>query len=253
MGIIRICMKMVMVFAVLSSVPSLCGQKLERLRDGEPFAVRGRLESRYRGWHRYLIVQLDHGYLADFGRDVGTKEINELELNVKDGWLALTDYVGKNVEARGTLQIEGVSPYYWNGVMLTAKDVKLEGGLAILPNASLNVDPMPAAVTSYIVTIYMKPQQMRWPQDAVDLTTGRQLSQADPGSCGLNGGGDVMNCFCADGLRPIRAGVVKKAYRSEEWRLVPAVETPLTDMAQFVLEDPDAAAPQTVQFVCQRK
>jgi len=252
MSIVRIYVKMAMIFAVLGVVPSLCGQKLELLHDGEPFAVHGRLEPRYRGWHRYLIVRLDHGYLADFGKDVGTKKVNELELNLNEGRLVLTDYVGKNIEARGTLQLEGVSPYYWNGVMLMAKDVKLEGGPTILSNASSYVDPMPAAVTSYIVTIYMKPQQMRWPQNAVDLTTG-QLLHADPGNCGLNGGGDVMNCLCVDGFRPIRAGVVKKAYGPKDWRLVPEAETPLTGMAQFVLDDPDATAPQTVQVVCQRK
>ncbi len=231
--------------------PSLAQQPESHLKDGQPFHAHGQLQAKYRGWQRFLLLQLDRPSLADFGPASAQKPITALELRAPGQSSTLAEHVGEQVEATGTLQLDNVSPYYWNGVALLAQSVTLPGGAVL---TSQRVQPrVPADTEFYTVTLAMVPHQFEWRRDAHDIETGDPLPDPDLDGCSLNGGGDIMNCLCIQGFTPVRAGVVPHPLPTTRWREIPASQFALPGMAQFNLPDPEATHPQVVQVACKRK
>ncbi len=213
--------------------------------------MRGHLEVRFRGWHRFLILQLGQPYLPEFGSGSTSKPMSAVELIAPGRAAMLSEHVGEVVEASGTLQLDGVSPFYWNGVALLADSVRLPDGTAL---PSQRIQPrVPAGTEFYTVAIAMVPHQFEWRREAHDIETGQLLPDAAVDGCSLNGGGDVMNCLCIPGFAPVRAGVVPHPLRSQQWLEIPKASFALPGMAQFGLPESDATHPQIVQVACKRK
>lgn len=221
------------------------------LRNGQAFTARGRLEMRSRGWHRFLILQLDQPYLPDFGLGPSSKPVSAVELNAPGRSAILSEHVGEVVEASGTLQLDNVSPFFWNGVALLAETVRLSGEAAL---QSQRIQPrVPAGTEFYTVTIAMVPHQLEWRREAYDIETGQLLPDSAVDGCSLSGAGDAMHCLCIPGFAPVRAGVVPHPLPPMHWGEIPSSPFALPGMAQFTLPDPGATHPQTVEVACKRK
>ena len=221
------------------------------LQDGQVFTARGRLEVQYRGWQRFLLLQLDRPYLPAFRPKASAKPVTALELRVPGQFSTLAEHAGEQVEAKGTLQLDNISPYYWNGVALLAQSLTLPGGTVL---QSQRTQPrVPAGTEFYTVTVAMVPHQFEWRREAHDIETGDLLPDAAVDGCSLNGGGDVLNCLCISGFTPVRAGIVPHPLPTTQWREIPASQFALPGMAQFSLPDPEARHTQIVQVACKRK
>lgn len=238
--------------AALRVVTSACSaqQPEAQLKDGQSFRAHGQLRTQYRGWQRFLLLQLDRPALADFGSHSPLKPVTAIELRAPGEAVTLAEHVGEQVEAAGTLQIDDVSPYFWNGVALLAGTVRLPGGTVL--QSERRQPRVPADTDFYTVTVAMVPHQFEWRREAHDLETGDLLPDAAIDGCSLNGGGDVMNCLCIQGFTPVRAGVVPQPLPATRWREIPTSHFALPGMAQFRLPDPDATRPGIVQVACKR-
>ena len=240
---------------LLIAAARLAGQtQPPRLHDGESFALRGKLKIVYSGWQRYLVLPLERPYVADFGPGVGTKEITAIEINPQGHYASLAEHAGEVIEVLGKLQMEGVSPYYWNGVMLVASTVRLPDGATLHPE--MRIPRVPSGTEFYTVTLALVPHQFEWRREAYDIETGQLLPDSAVDGCSLNGGGDVMNCLCIPGFAPVRAGVVPHPLPPPRWKEIPSPAFALPGMAQFTLPDHEATQPQIVQMVeiaCKRK
>jgi hypothetical protein len=246
-------LKTVAVFLTWSACLSGTAQKTKSLHlvDGRPFTVTGKLEIQFSGWRSTLLVQTNKSYTADFGEEADTKRVREIELNTEGNGNVLAKHAGETITASGHLQLEGVSSYYWNGVMLMADAVTLADG-TVLRKPQQKQHQVPADVRGFLYTVFMVPKQFTWRHEAVDLRDGHQLPDPDVAGCSLNGGADILNCFCADGFIPVRAGVVDRRVSPANLERIPAAELPLPGMAQFGIPE-DAIRPMTVQVACKRK
>ena len=238
--------------AALGVVAALCPaqQPASSLRDGQPFRAHGQLKATYRGWQQFLILQLDQPYQANFGPASPPKTVTAIELRAPGQSPILAEHAGEQLEAAGTLQLDNVSPYYWNGVALLAQTVTLPGGTVLHPERA---EPrVPAGTDFYTVSIAMVPHQFEWRREAHNIETGDLLPDAAIDGCSLNGGGDVMDCLCISGFTPVRAGLVPHPLPTTQWREIPPSQFALPGMAQFNLPDPGATHPQIVQVACKR-
>ena len=239
---------------LMTSIPSRAAEANQptRLTDGMPFSVRGKLQIKFRGWASYLVVALDHRYLADFGGSEPVLPVTTVELRSAGNWKRLTPHIGEDVQAEGKLQIDPASPYYWNGVILMAATVQLADGTILRPEA-FKAAILPSNLERYVVTVTMLPNTVNWPHQAVDLDTGKQVPGEDLDGCALNGGGDVLNCGCVEGFRPVRAAVVAHSHGPADWRSLPMPDMIDSNTAQLGLPDADATSRQTYQVVCERR
>ncbi len=132
-----------------------------------------------------------------------------------------------------------------------ATSTKLPDGTVLTP--AQERPQVPETTKTYLVTVTIVPRHFEWQRGVIDLDSHRSLPASAIDGCGLNGGGDVMSCFCIDGFVPLRAGPVTHPLPADLWQQIPKSELPDKDMAQFALPDPDAKKPQTFQVVCKRE
>lgn len=229
--------------------------KLVRLKDGQQIEVRGRLKIAFKGWRSSLILETGRSYLV-IAPDEGTARVRSIELNSSDESL-LAKHAGELVTAKGHMQNELLSPYYFNGAMLMADTVTLSDGTVVRHREPVEPPRLPATLTSYLYTVKQLPNHFDSEGEAVDLTTGKPMpaeSQKGLGGCSLNGAADLMNCGCAEGFKAVRAGVVRQALASSHVKALPIVteERPSKGMAQLAIPE-FPTRPLILQIACERK
>jgi hypothetical protein len=221
-------------------------QQLPRLVDGAHIQLSGNLVVERRVNRQFIMVKKKESYLAVFDTDE-SREVREIGIELDGRQSELRTLIGKKVSVSGKLQLEPSSPYYFNGVSPDADSVRPEGGPVLLPKAAMAKPPVPNDVKKYQaeVTFSVKNDAFVFKASSIDgspLPSGPKYL-----SCGLNGPGDVMNCYCADGFKPVAMGkmagktFVKTEPVASDW-----------SFAQFSLPDP-ANAPVTRAVMCVRK
>jgi hypothetical protein len=158
----------------------------------------------------------------------------------------LSSFVGRSVTATGKVQLEAVSPYYLNGVFLMADSVNVLEGKTL---QQVEFRPISLTVPKYMANVTLIPHQYVWKHRVWDPVTSHNLSTQNLSGCGLNGGGDVVNCFCIDGYGPTRIGSAEAGHKLT----LDAVTEDFAKLGFGQTEiDEDATQPWIIQVECTR-
>jgi hypothetical protein len=207
-------------------------QQPYKLIDGAAIKLVGTIQLEQRGNNSYLVIQSGKSYEAVFDSD-DRRRVREIGISMDGQSKALKALVGQRITVSGVLQLEPVSPYYLNGTLILAKSIRLQNGSVLLPKTEVVVT-LPANLTQFQVQVTFSPHASeRFTYEAWD-SDGHLLPAArDYLSCQLNGPGDVMNCYCADGFAFTGTGEIAGGHLSK-------FEAPQDgfDFAQFAIDDP---------------
>jgi hypothetical protein len=221
-------------------------QQLPKLVDGAHIRIAGLLMVEQRENRQFVMVKTKESYLAIFDAD-DAKQVRELGVELNGRQTELKALAGEQVIVSGKLQLESTSPYYFNGVLIVADSVRAEGSAALLPKMPQKSPPLPEELKQYRATVTFSAKKDTFLVKAWNID-GKPLASGPPYlSCGLNGPGDVMNCDCSDGFKPVAVerGDIQSFAKSEtvtgDW-----------SFAQFSLPDP-AKVPVIRTVTCARK
>lgn len=203
--------KSAFVLTVLTLSGTMIGQQKPRipeLHDQSQVSVTGTLKVEWQGWRRCLFLKTPAPYRLMFDpQESSPRQASEIEITLEGQGDDLAQYAGRTLVANGKLQLEAVSPYYCNGAMIIAKDVSLPNGKSLLARPSDTA--VPASIEKYALT-----PRSNWRFSAQDAS-GRSLGAKNMAGCSLNGGGDVLNCFCAEGFKPVSGYSITGRTRDE--------------------------------------
>ena len=185
-------------------------QKLPELVDRAPIRVSGVIRMERRGNRSFLMVWTKDAYTVVFDHGTDERRVHEIGLSLEGQNGVLEKHAGQFVRVDGVLQLEGVSPYYWNGTLILAKSVRLPEGSLLLPKKLESRRPPSRDVSKYVVQMTFAPGLSRFSYK--EQGHNGDLITAPEGylSCGLNGPGDVVNCYCADGFEPTGIGQLRQ-------------------------------------------
>ena len=179
---------------------------LPKLVNGAKIKLTGTVNIERRGNRLFLTVKTGEPYVAIFDGTTDRRQVHEIGLSLVGQESVLKRYVGQRVFVSGTLQLEPVSPYYFNGTLILATSVQLPNGFVLVPKAEALAKEFPNDFKQFHALVKFSPKSAHfsykiWGPD------GRLLFPVTGYvSCGLNGPGDVMNCFCANGFTFTRVG-----------------------------------------------
>ena len=202
---------LVRVAALLSLVLLLSvdcrAQQPEKLLDGAHLHLNGTLVMERRGNRSFLMIRTGQEYMAVFDAS-DTQKVSQIGVTLDGQYESLKKLVGQRVTVDGKLQLEPVSPYYFNGVLLNADSIKPPAGPVLLPKKA-TAAALPPELKEYSATVIFSAKESSFSYkaqnaDGTPLTPSWQYL-----SCGLNGPGDVMNCYCAAKFKPVETGQLK--------------------------------------------
>jgi len=185
------------------------GQQAVVLKGGAAVTVSGHLTIRGYGWQRFLVVETDKPYRLNFDSDDGGPTVvHEIAFYIAGQTDTVESLRGRYVTVTGKLQLNPPSPYYWKGTMLQAQSLRLASGEVLsAAKEAMTILPWPDGPKTFAVAITMRPDKLL-PQYALLPTSNKPL--APPGfGCGVNGGGDLLNCTCPKGYAASRTGKIK--------------------------------------------
>jgi hypothetical protein len=207
--------KSVFVLIALTVSSAMIGQQnshATELRDQSQVSIKGTLRVEWRGWRRCLFLKTPAPYRLMFDpQESSPRQANEIEIALPYQNDDLVQYAGQTLVANGKLQLEAVSPYYCNGAMIIAKDVVLANGTAL--HAKSSSASIPASIEKYVASVILIPHS-NWKFSAQD-PSGISLGTENLAGCSLNGGADVLNCFCAQDFKPVSGHSISEGLRSE--------------------------------------
>ena len=204
-------------------------QHVEALVDGASISATGVVLLKNVGNNAYFLLKPAQPYEAVF-EETDRRLIREIGLCWDGRWDEIRDLVGEKVTVHGLVQLEPVSPSYFNGTCIRADSIQQQNGVTLVPKKQIATPP-PADLIQFHSRVTFTPHSpKRFTYKSWDAE-GRQLTQSDAHiSCGLNGPGDVMNCYCPEGFDSTGKGTISFS----------AAET--TDsgvaFAQFEIADP---------------
>jgi len=153
------------------------------------------------------MIRTGREYTAVFDVD-DMQKVSEIGVSLEGQYASLKKLVGQRVTIDGKLQLEPLSPYYFNGVLLVADSIKPSAGSVLLPQKA----PMaiiPPELKEYLATIVFSAKQDSFSYKAQNADGTPLTPSGQYLSCGLNGPGDVMNCYCAAKFKPVETGQLK--------------------------------------------
>jgi hypothetical protein len=213
-----------------------CGSSLSQqprsLIDGAAIQLVCTVGLEPRGNNAYIVIKLSQPYTAVFD-NTDHRRVQEIGLTLNGQWDSLKALVGQKVSVSGVIQLEPSSPYYLNGTLIIAKSIRLANGSVLTPKPSNRVE-LPASVTRFYSLVTFAPRASeRWTYKTWDNNGNLLPSSQGYLSCGLNGPGDVMNCYCPAGFSFTATGTVSDGHFTK-------TEAPQEgfDFAQFEIADP---------------
>lgn len=184
--------------ALVVCATAICfAQRDPTLEDGATVTARGTITLQNRGNRAFIVLRTEHSYIAIFDeKDRRTVP----EIGIAMPGVDLEKYVGEVVTVKGSVMLEPASPYYYNGTLITADSIRLSNRTVLLPKNVPAVPPRAFPWTRYWVLATFSPRTHSfvyrgWGSSRVPVPDTAGLL-----SCGFNGAGDVLNCFCADGF-----------------------------------------------------
>jgi hypothetical protein len=217
------------------------------LADGQAVSLPGTLQVVHQGWNAYVVLKTAHKYAFRFDPPADAPAAtDEFQLVLDWQGEALAQHAGETATATGSILLNPYTGYYLNGAAIEAKKIALADGTVLAP---LTAPTLPATVIRYLAGVTLDPRANAWKRGAIELPSGRALTQPQLDGCATNGAGDLLNCGCGEGFTPVRAGRVPANAPLTAGRFLPRVADGL---AQIPL--PDAAThPFTVQVLCTRQ
>jgi hypothetical protein len=207
--------KSAFVLIVLTLSGTMIGQqnpRIQELHDKSQVNITGTLRVEWRGWRRCLFLKAPAPYRLMFdAQESSPRQVSEIEIMLPGQGDDLVQYAGRTLTANGNLQFDPVSPYYCNGAIIIAKDVSLPNSKS-LPARSKDT-AVPASIEKYVASVILIPRS-NWKFSAQN-PSGSSLGTQNLAGCSLNGGGDVLNCYCVQGFKPVRGHSITEAVQSE--------------------------------------
>jgi hypothetical protein len=188
------------------------GTGVKELRDQSQITITGTLRIEQRGWRTCFFIATPHSYRVMFDpAESSPRNLNLIQINLRGQDDSLRRNVGRPITATGRIQLEAVSPYYCNGALMVADEVTLPNGLKLRQNVTAEI--VPASIDRYKASISITPGA-DWKFDA-RTSSGSSLGTTNLAGCGLNGSGEIMNCYCSEGFRPVAGHSTSQGRQSE--------------------------------------
>ena len=168
-----------------------------QLKADQALTVTGTLMMRPGGRLQFVTVKTAATYVSP----VGNKPVHEIAVGNNHDYALLYAHRGETVTVMGKVWTNDASPYYRDGMVLMAEHIVTRGGVDLI-GSSPKVERVAVDVGLYRATAIL-PADLAAPwRYQVNGTpdTRRMLS------CSSNGGGDVVNCSCAEGFRVTQVG-----------------------------------------------
>lgn len=182
----------------------------QHLYNGEHLVLQGRLKPVPRGRLQFMTIRTRDAFTNP---GVVDQPFHEIALAGSLDYELLYRHRGETVTVSGTVAVDDASPYYLLGAVLHVNSILTAAGRDLSGYASAT--PMPPATRSYKAVAVL-------PADLAAPWTYRVEGRAEDTkgwlSCGSNGGGDVVNCFCADGFQPVHASSTTHGVTSQIFR-----------------------------------
>lgn len=185
---------------MLLLVAALPAQSPTTLREGQQVTLHGTLVMRPGGRLQFVAVHTTEAYLPMVGGREA-KSTQELGLSNYHRYDLLYAHRGQAVIVRGTVSINDASPYYLHNVSLKVASIRLADGTELVGK--------PRTASRIAVDVGEYQASVALPADLEEPWQYRAQGSPDMEqrflTCSSNGGGDVVNCFCADGFHPLHA------------------------------------------------
>ena len=235
------CSASLLLFVMVGATTCLQAQQapLTELQDKKKVEISGTLQLKHRGYSTYLVIETSRNYLAVFDAN-DRRQIREIGLYMSGQSGALKQHLGERIKAEGTLMLEPVSPYYYNGVAIQAATVDLPSGMTLSALEDRSPLVLPPSIQQYYAQVTFLPRSgtftyMAWDANWQPIKpTGGHLA------CSLNGSGELLNCYCgADGFEVSKTGSLQDGRFSEIGPPTPFIddEHPHPTFAQFPLPE----------------
>ncbi len=179
------------------------------LRDGQQVVLHGTLTMEPAGRLQFVTVKTTGSYVPVFkgeaGKESSGETLHEIGLSGYADYALLYAHRGQQVTVSGKMGTDEATPYFWHGTRLQAASIRAADGVGLLGKAGATWLAADTGLYRAAVTL---PQDLaapwRYSVQGAPTQEGRYLS------CSSNGGGDVVNCFCAQGFHPIETKAVVK-------------------------------------------
>ncbi len=200
---------------MLLSAPLLIAQAPVSLHDGQQVVLHGTLALEPAGRLQFVTLKTTASYVPIFkeegGKDVPGETLHEISLAGYADYGLLYAHRGQPVTVTGKLATDDVTPYFWHGTRLQASSILTTGGVDLRGKERGTWIAADLGLYRAKVTL------------SADLAAPWRYSmEGKPAeekylSCSSNGGGDVVNCFCAQGFHPTEAtaSVKDKAWHGQ--------------------------------------
>ena len=206
-------MRRVWIVLLLALSPLAPAQQPVPLHNGQQLVLHGTLTMEPAGRLQYVTVKTSSAYQPVFQTGHGTQQPGEILHEI--GLAGYRDYAllyanrGKPVTVSGKVSTDDATPYFWHGTRLEVSSIRLADGRELL-------HPAPPAPTVAVDTGTYRAKAVL-PADLAAPWRYSFEGRADPQglflSCSSNGGGDVVNCFCAEHFHPVTADGEAKGAR----------------------------------------
>lgn len=176
------------------------GQQPSVLHNGQQITLRGTLVMRPGGRLQFAAVATAGAYIT---RDMSRMQtaIHELGLSGYNRYDMLYAHRGQAVTVRGTVITNDASPYYLRGASVKVSSIRLANGTDVMgsPHATGHIAVDVGQYRASVVLPADLAQPWQYSAHGAPDTEQQFLS------CGSNGGGDVVNCSCAQGFHALHA------------------------------------------------
>ena len=195
--VVTLTVSLLMGTAVAQTAPTM-------LRDGQQVTLTGRLTMEPAGRLQFVTVKTEAAYMPVFKGDHGKEQpgelLHEIGLAGYHDYTLLYAHRGQPVTVTGKLATDEATPYFFHGTRLQVSSIRLMNGTDLLQSRGPARESIAADTGTYDAKA-MLPADLAAPW--VYSANGQQVEDGRFLSCSSNGGGDVVNCFCAKGFHAV--------------------------------------------------